>query len=140
MRGEAMIKETEIMKEKTFLQKFLNEIPRPSTLAVYGINETIHALTIGALEMLILSEAAEYKEIEYECGCGKKKVFALNKPATCKECCQPTRLISQRDAEEVIEELSQNFGTKFQLVSADTREGQQFLALGGIGGFLRYRL
>jgi peptide chain release factor subunit 1 len=39
---------------------------------------------------------------------------------------------------ERYEEKSSNYGSKVEVVSADTREGQQFLALGGIGALLRY--
>ncbi|MBI2005524.1 MAG: hypothetical protein HYS80_02055, partial [Candidatus Aenigmarchaeota archaeon] len=35
---------------------------------------------------------------------------------------------------------AQNFGTKVEIVSTDTPEGMQFKQLGGIGGFLRYKL
>ncbi len=46
--------------------------------------------------------------------------------------------IEGRDAFEWFEEAVENHGSKLVVVSVDTREGQQFLALGGIGAFLRY--
>lgn len=41
---------------------------------------------------------------------------------------------------EQYEEKVQTYGTKLEIVSTDTREGQQFLALGGIGAILRYHV
>lgn len=46
--------------------------------------------------------------------------------------------IEGRDAFEWFEEAVENYSSKLVVVSADTREGQQFQALGGVGAFLRY--
>ncbi|MBI4153723.1 peptide chain release factor 1 [Candidatus Woesearchaeota archaeon] len=46
--------------------------------------------------------------------------------------------IEGRDAFEWFEEAVENYGSKLSVVSSDTREGQQFRALGGIGAFMRY--
>jgi len=46
--------------------------------------------------------------------------------------------IGDKDAYEYFEEQVENYGSKLIVVSADTREGQQFKELGGIGGMLRY--
>jgi peptide chain release factor subunit 1 len=46
--------------------------------------------------------------------------------------------IGDTDAIEYFEEAVENYGSKLFLVSSDTREGQQFVALGGVGAFLRY--
>jgi len=107
-RGEDMIIESEVVKEKNLLQKFLTELQKPAGMVVYGLNETLKTLNTGAVDTIIVSEKAEFK-IE-----GKEPIDAL-------------------------EELVKNYRTKLAIVSADTREGEQFLALGGIGGFLRYR-
>lgn len=46
--------------------------------------------------------------------------------------------IQGQDAFEYFEEQVENYGSKLVTVSRDTREGAQFLALGGIGAMLRY--
>ena len=46
--------------------------------------------------------------------------------------------IGDKDAYEWFEEAVDNYGSKLIVVSADTREGQQFKELCGIGGMLRY--
>ena len=48
--------------------------------------------------------------------------------------------IEGEDAIEYFEEKAQNYGTALIVVSPDTREGQQFRQLGGIGALLRYHV
>ncbi len=54
-----------------------------------------------------------------------------------------TLLISEQfdlvDVEKLIEK-AKGYGTKVELISIDTSEGAQFKELGGIGGFLRYKI
>jgi peptide chain release factor subunit 1 len=145
-RSEELIRETEIMKEKSLMQRFFEELQKPAGLVVYGLNETLTALKMGAIDQLLLSEGVPYKEVEWECGCGRTKEFLHENKITerkglpCEKCGQPKQLVAETDAADALEELAKQFGTKFILVSVDTREGQQFAELGGIGGFLRYRV
>jgi peptide chain release factor subunit 1 len=46
--------------------------------------------------------------------------------------------IEDRDIFEWFEEAVESYGSKLTVVSPETREGQQFRALGGVGAFLRY--
>ena len=56
VRGEDLIKEASIFKEKKILQRFLNELPRPGGLAVHGLGGVQKALELGAVDTVILSE------------------------------------------------------------------------------------
>ncbi len=56
IRGEELIKEASIFKEKNLLQKFLNELPRPGGFAIHGLEKTQKALELGAVDTVILSE------------------------------------------------------------------------------------
>ncbi len=50
-------------------------------------------------------------------------------------------LVSEDEPDvESLEEECKNYGTRFESISTDTREGQQFKLLGGYGGFLRYKI
>jgi len=137
-RGSELLKEASIVKEKTLLMRFLTELQKPHGLAVYGLVKTIEKLEAGQLELLLLSEGAHYKHVEFECG-HKQWLPADTKPALCPVENIEKRVNYQRDAADVLEELALNYSTKFATVSVDTKEGQQFLALAGIGGFLRYK-
>lgn len=48
--------------------------------------------------------------------------------------------VDDKDVVEYFEEEVKNFGSELVVVSSDTREGSQFLQLGGIGAILRYRI
>lgn len=141
-RGQDLIKESSITKEKNILQAFLSELQRPAGLAVYGLEETVSAINKGAVAGIIVSDATKYRHYELECGCNSSELNILPEmiPKVCKVCNQTIKVMKNIEITDYLEEHANNYGTKFTLVSADTREGQQFLALGGIGGFLRYRL
>lgn len=52
-----------------------------------------------------------------------------------------TLLVSEDDPDiEKLEEECKSYGTKLEVISTETREGQQFKLLGGYGGFLRYKV
>ncbi|MCD6215870.1 MAG: peptide chain release factor aRF-1 [Candidatus Aenigmarchaeota archaeon] len=141
-RSEDILKEASVTKEKKLLKRFFSELER-GNLAVYGIKETINALKMGAVDTVIISENSDYIEVELECSCGiEKKIIreGEKKKIICPKCNQLKQIVGQRDIEEFFEEHAKDYGTKIELVSTDTREGEQFYQLGGIGGILRYKI
>jgi peptide chain release factor subunit 1 len=68
---------------------------------------------------------------------GKEKVLNALESGTVD-----TLLLSEdfKDNVDEIIEKAENFGSKVEIISTDTQEGKQFLSLGGIGAFLRYRI
>jgi len=50
------------------------------------------------------------------------------------------KLLGDMDVIEYFEEKVKHFGSKSEVVSADTREGLQFAHFGGIGALLRYNI
>lgn len=142
-RGEDLIKEAGVIKEKKILQKFFNDLQKPAGLVSYGINEVVNALELGAVDTVIVSEGLQMLEVEYECDCGMQKKFVTpgkKKEQKCDKCGKPLGIIGEKDVIEALEERVKNYGSKLELVSADTREGNQFLELGGVGAFLRYSI
>ena len=142
-RGSELLKESAIIKEKKLLERFFGELHRPHGLVSYGVDDVIKALEMGAVDMVIISENSEMKEIEYECGLHgmqKKFVFPDKRLQKCIECGTVMKVLGERDMLEAFEERVKNFGSRLETVSSDTREGQQFLYLGGIGAILRYNI
>lgn len=136
-RGEELLKELGVTKEKVLLQKFLNELQKPHSLAVYGFSEVLRALEIGAVDTIIVSESVELKIREYQDAKGNIKLIAW-KPGVVAPA--EEKMLGEMDVIEYFEEKSKNFGSKLVVVSSDTREGLQFLHLAGIGAFLRYNI
>jgi peptide subunit release factor 1 (eRF1) len=57
VRGEDLIKELAVTKEKNLLQKFLTEIAKPHGLAVNGFENVMKVLEMGAADTVIMSES-----------------------------------------------------------------------------------
>ncbi len=140
-RSSDILKEASIMKEKEILNKFFEHLKRDTRLVTYGFLEVEKAMSLGAVDTLIVSEGFEFKAYSIKCmSCGHEEEIvkrAEHAPAVCPKCgAQITP--EEIDVFAKLEELAKEMGTKFELVSHDTQEGAQFLQLGGIGAILRY--
>ncbi len=142
-RGRELIKEASVLKEKQLLQKFFEELQKSHGMAVYGFDNVVKATELGASQTIIVSERLTLEEVEYECGCGLKKKFVdlyeKNKQV-CSVCGKQMKILGEKDLIIALEELANNYGTKLEAVSADTREGKQFFELGGVAALLRYSI
>ena len=58
----------------------------------------------------------------------------------CEKCGNKLRATDQDEIGELMTEKAIASGAEVKLVSTDTREGQQFKELGGVGAFLRYKV
>ena len=76
-----------------------------------------------------------------EAGHAEKKFCkpGAEREQACKECGKKMKVIGEKDPIDAIEELAKTFGTKIEIVSVDTGEGQKLEAIGGIGAILRYK-
>ncbi|VVB61646.1 Peptide chain release factor subunit 1 [uncultured archaeon] len=140
-RSSDILKEASVMKEKELLNKFFEHLKKDTRLVTYGFLEVEKALSIGAVDTLIVSENFEFKAYSIKClACGHEEEMvkrAEHAPTTCPKCgAQITP--EEIDVFAKLEEMAKNTGAKFELVSAETQEGVQFLQLGGIGAILRY--
>ena len=136
-KSDTILKEEAVTKEKKLLQGFFNELQRPHGRISYGVHDVIKSTEAGAVDRIIVSEATPLKAYELlnpqteE----KKLVFATTKPSE-----SGFNLMGEKDLPDFLEELAENYGSRVIVVSKDTREGQQFLDLGGVGAFLRYNI
>ncbi len=130
-RGEDLIKEASIYKEKKILERFFSELRKQKPLATYGIEQTMKVLSMGAADTILLSEATDIVELIDENGNSK---FVYENKIDDEKYVKKIPLI------DVIDEKAAQFGTKVEIISRDTREGEQFYELGGIGTLLRYEI
>jgi peptide chain release factor subunit 1 len=142
-RGENLLAEASVIKEKQILNRFFTEFAKDSGLAVYGINETVSALQAGNLELLLLSESFDYVKSQLECQCGfktekvtRKKFLAEMK---CPKCGSQLNSSEEDDVTDEIIKHAERMGTQVEMISKDTKEGKQLEEMGGIGGILRYK-
>ncbi len=136
-RGEDLLKELGVTKEKLLLQKFFNELQKPHGLVTYGFAEVLKALEIGAVDMVIVSESCELRVKEYVNNEGESKIIAW-KPGVVIP--SEYKMIGDMDIIEFFEERVKKFGSRLEVVSAETREGLQFAHFGGAGALLRYSI
>jgi protein pelota len=97
-----LLKETRVAKETELVENLLMEAGRDGPV-VYGKKETEHALRMGAIERLLVSE---------------EKIHEL---------------------EPLLDE-AERLRTEIVVISSEHESGEKFLSLGGIGGFLRFRI
>jgi len=100
-RSQDVLAEASIAKEKALLQKFFEELRKDSGLAAYGKKSVEKALGMGAIEIILINEGVEEKEIT---------------------------------------EKAEKYGTTVEIISKDTREGEQLYQLGGIAAILRWKI
>lgn len=136
-KSDELLKEAEVTKEKKLLTQFLSELQKPHGRVSYGIDAVVKSTEAGAVDRIIVSEASPLKAYELldPQTQEKKIVFSATKPNEPR-----LDLMGEKDIIDFLEELAENYGSKVVAVSADTREGQQFLELGGVGALLRYNI
>lgn len=140
-RSNDLLAEASVAKEKALCQKFFTELQKDSGLVTYGINAVLKALEMGAVEIILISDGIEYKEKEFLCQCGNSfKKFVKDQELFCPKCNQRMNIIGEMDALDAFEELAKRYGTSIEVISRDTREGEQLYQIGGIAAILRWKI
>ncbi len=135
--------ELDVIKDRRLMQRFLNEIRKDSGLAIYGEEEVKNALTAGAVECLLISDALEKYRIKAKCkSCGyeinevREKVDEIK----CPTCNIPMEIVEKKDIVEEYAELAENSGAEVEIIGRESEEGEiLYKAFGGIAAILRYK-
>lgn len=142
-RSQDLLKEAAVMKERNLMQKFLVELQKGGNI-VYGYTQTIEALNLGSIEKLLVSEDFDWVRVKLKCDntheTEKDLPVSEIERQTCEVCGQVMKVEDKDYLGELLSEKAQNYGTEVVIISTETPEGLQFKQLGGIGGFLRYRI
>ncbi len=147
MRRVRYIEETKLM------QDFLYEVGHDTGLATYGENEVRHALKIGSVRVLLLSEALDIVRVNAKCtACDSSKLETMKSRQlesfrqrlagqACPHCKSPS--LNADEVIDVVEELAEEAvraNADTEMISADTEEGQMLRdAFGGIAAILRFK-
>uniref|UniRef100_M8BAT1 Eukaryotic peptide chain release factor subunit 1-3 n=1 Tax=Aegilops tauschii TaxID=37682 RepID=M8BAT1_AEGTA len=135
--------------EKKLIGKYFEEISQDTGKYVFGVDDTLKALEMGAVETLIVWENLDINRYSLKHSVsGEVIVKHLNKE---QEADQSNFRDSETNAElEVQEKISllewfaneyKKFGCALEFVTNKSQEGSQFCrGFGGIGGLLRYQL
>jgi len=145
-KARTVLSNLDLMREKTLVQRLLEEIRKEEGgLAAYGEDQVRHGLEIGAVDTLLISEGIRKLRLKLKCANGdwEGERTAMDEAAIPK-CPKDGGTLMVIDKKDIIEEfssLASQSGTKVELISKDSEEGELFLrAFGGIAAILRYRV
>ncbi len=142
-RSADLMADAAIVKEQELMKKFFEALQKDGDV-VYGFYETIKALESGSLKTLYISEDFDWMHVKLSCQCGFKTEKDLPPgkidEQTCENCQQVLKIDERNDLIELLTEKAKAIGTDVELISTQSKEGAQFKELGGIGGFLRFKV
>ncbi|MEA1994444.1 MAG: peptide chain release factor aRF-1 [Euryarchaeota archaeon] len=147
------LQQLEIREEKEIMKQFFAELLKKDELTAYGEEEIRHALTIGAVEHLLLSEKLDLMRVTLRCTCDYEKTVTkteselreLEEELSAMQCpnCGNSRMkIKEKiEIEEEFVEMAESIGATVHFISTETEEGNQLLkAFGGIAAILRFNI
>jgi peptide chain release factor subunit 1 len=143
-KAKESLADLDLMREKALMQRLLEEIRKSDGgLASYGEEQVRHALALGAVDTLLISEGLRKLRVTMKCPqCGWSGTLTLDRveDAKCPTCPEATPVIeSSVDFVDAFYEDASKVGTKVELLSVDSEEGELLLkAFGGIAAILRY--
>lgn len=137
------------IQEKKLIQTYFNEISQDSGKYCFGVDDTLKALELGAVENLIVYEGLELNRYVLKNVAGEQIVYHPTKQeekdrAFIKDTSPEAAPNAEMDVVEVqpllewFAENYKNFGTSLEFITNRSQEGSQFVkGFGGIGGILR---
>jgi len=139
----------EVTEEKRLVQRLLAEIRKAETgLAAYGERDVAHALELGAVETLLVSDGLRRQLVELRCGsCGHRFSTSFSddeledaQARPCPNCGAPALAeVSREDYVESLFRRAVDSGAQPRLVSTESEEGEMLArAFGGVAAILRY--
>jgi ribosomal protein L7Ae-like RNA K-turn-binding protein len=140
-----------LVEEKKLVQRFLGEVNRQGGLAIYGLPRVLDALQKANVEVVLVSDDLDTIRLETKCKkCGTVKSDVVQTPAKiqkkqelisepCKSCGGTDYDVTEKDIVDILEEMAFQVGTRVEMISSGTEEGNMFKTFGGIAAILRYR-
>ncbi|KAH9857577.1 peptide chain release factor eRF/aRF subunit 1 [Lenzites betulinus] len=137
------------VQEKKLIQKYFDEISQDTGKYCFGIDDTLKALDLGAVETLIVWENLDITRYVLRNAAGEEIIVHANKEQEKERdrfIDKSTGLEMEKLAEpqsllEWFADKYREFGANLEFVTNRSQEGAQFVkGFGGIGGLLRYKV
>uniref|UniRef100_A0A8C4T0S7 Eukaryotic peptide chain release factor subunit 1 n=1 Tax=Erpetoichthys calabaricus TaxID=27687 RepID=A0A8C4T0S7_ERPCA len=144
-----VLSNVKFIQEKKLIGRYFDEISQDTGKYCFGVEDTLKALEMGAVEILIVYENLDIMRYVLRChGTEEEKVLYLTPEQekdkshfTDKETGQEHELIESMPLLEWFANNYKKFGATLEIVTDKSQEGSQFVkGFGGIGGILRYRV
>ena len=135
------------MEEKALITNFFEQINLDTGMIVFGVNDTMKALEMSAIDKILLYDEIDITRYEVKNpNDGKVLTWYLTEkqaedPKYFKDAATGVDLetVSQEPLGDWLLVNYQHFGAKIELISDKTQEGFQFVkGFGGIGAILRW--
>lgn len=147
--SEDKLANVKFVEEKNLVNKYFEEIDLDTGMIVFGVEDTLRSLEIGAVDLVMCWENLEINR--YEVRNPKTDeiiIYNLNKdqekdPKYFKDEASGMDydILKTIPLSEWLCENYQNFGSRLEFISDKSPEGYQFVnGFGGIGGFLRFKI
>lgn len=142
-----LLSNVKLVQEKKLIQRYFDEIDQDSGKYCFGIEDTMRALEMGAVETTIVWENYDKQRYVLMKANGEKEVLYLteqewNKRRADYENNTEVELLEQPTS--FLEWLANNyktFGTALEIITNRSQEGNMFVeGFDGLGGLLRYRV
>jgi peptide chain release factor subunit 1 len=147
-KASEVLTEMDLAKEKKLIHRFVDEIRKPDGgKAAYGEREVRHALELGAVDTLLVSEKLATVRLALKCAsCGAEesataKEVDSSAHRVCKACGGALSETGRTSLVSDMYKAAESVGTTIEMVSGDSEEGDMLMkAFGGIAAILRYRV
>ncbi|KAJ3232617.1 Eukaryotic peptide chain release factor subunit 1-3 [Chytriomyces hyalinus] len=147
--SQEVLSNVKFIQEKKLIQKYFDEISQDTGRYCFGIEDTLKALDLGAVETLIVFEGLDVaRYVLKNPATGEEIVKHLNKDQEAKrenfvdpETSTDLETVDKMPLLEWFAEKYKDFGATLEFVTNKSQEGSQFVkGFGGIGGLLRYKV
>lgn len=136
-----------LVEEIKLIESFFQHIAKDSGMYCFGVDETMRALEMSSVECLILWEELDLLRcvvLDTSTDTDDVESVWYVQPSQLKSRLEKQVSFKVKDQSLLLDWLVENyknFGTRIQLVSDNSSEGNQFCkGFGGIGGILRFQL
>jgi len=148
------LRNVKFVQEKKLISQFFQEVSLDTQKYAFGIDDTLHALSMGAAETVIIWENLPHTRFTLRNAAGEEVVkYVILKDSTAEDYESSDAHLRDPDtgAElEVVESIPavewfaehyKSFGATLEFVTDRSEEGSQFCkGFGGIGALLRYKV
>ncbi|KAJ1569310.1 Polypeptide release factor (eRF1) in translation termination [Cladochytrium tenue] len=146
---QEVLANVKFIQEKKLIQKYFDEISQDTGKYCFGVDDTLKALDLGAVETLIVWEGLEItRYVMKHPTTGSEDVKHLNKDQEKirdhffdAAANVDLEIVEKGSLLEWLTERYKDFGATLEIVTNKSQEGSQFVkGFGGIGGLLRYKV
>ncbi|MBS1263092.1 MAG: Peptide chain release factor subunit 1 [Methanonatronarchaeales archaeon] len=141
--AEETLSEAESAEERREVKRFLRALVDDETPATYGEEQVRRALTMGAVDTLLLSEDLRRESVEFtcpECGEEGRVTVEAGEEPRCPSCGAAVSG-ERRDFIRDLSRMAEDTGADVVIASSEFAEGAQLRdAFGGVAALLRFEV